>query len=82
MNASHLRKKVTELQASLAAIASDFPTFVRAAFAVLYPGKELLDNWHVDAMAHALLPGAAPAAAPDDKPARGKKGDKTDAAEG
>ena len=54
MNASHLRKKVTELQASLAAIASDFPTFVRAAFAVLYPGKELLDNWHVDAMAHAL----------------------------
>ncbi|QTD46349.1 phage terminase large subunit [Ottowia testudinis] len=51
---SSLPNKVTELQASLAALASDFPTFVRAAFATLYPGKLFMENWHIDAMAHAL----------------------------
>lgn len=47
-------KKVTELQASLAVLATDFPVFVQAAFAVLYPGKPFMENWHIDAMAHAL----------------------------
>ena len=41
-----------------------------------------IENKVRDSLGIALLPGAAPAAAPDDKPARGKKGDKTDAAEG
>ena len=41
-----------------------------------------IENKVRESLGIALLPGAAPAAAPDDKPARGKKGDKTDAAEG
>ncbi|HRO53997.1 MAG TPA: recombinase RecA, partial [Alicycliphilus sp.] len=40
-----------------------------------------IENKVRDGLGIALLPGAAPAASPEDRPVRGKKGDKADAAE-
>ena len=37
-----------------AAVASDLGVFLRQAFATVYPGKEYLDNWHVDAIIYLL----------------------------
>ncbi len=45
---------VSPLQASLAVLATDFGLFLRAAFPVVHPGKELQDNWHIDAIVHVL----------------------------
>ena len=37
-----------------AALRSDFLLFAMKAFVVLKPGKELVENWHLDAIAYAL----------------------------
>lgn len=44
-------------QAFWAAVRSDFKTFVQVAFAEVYPGKEFVDNWHIDAIVHCLEQG-------------------------
>lgn len=41
-------------QAYFAAVRSDPVVFARHAFATIYPGKEFEDNWHIDAIFHAL----------------------------
>lgn len=43
--------------AYLAAIRSDLKVFLRQSFHSLYPGKEFMDNWHVDAILHCLEQG-------------------------
>jgi predicted phage terminase large subunit-like protein len=40
-----------------AAVRSDSKTFLRQAFETIYPGKEFMDNWHIDAILHALVQG-------------------------
>src|SRR6516165_2809045 len=37
-----------------AILRTDFPSFVHKSFAELNPGTRLQDNWHVEAMCHAL----------------------------
>lgn len=37
-----------------AAVASDFNVFLQQAFHELYPGQELMGNWHIDAIAYHL----------------------------
>lgn len=44
----------TTKEAYLAAIAADLKVFTRHAFNTIFPGKEFLDNWHVDAIIHHL----------------------------
>lgn len=41
-------------QLYLAAVRSDFLTFVRHAFAYLYPGQQFMENWHHEAIIHLL----------------------------
>lgn len=41
-------------QAYWAAVRSDFGVFLQQAFHEVYPGKELLWNWHIDAIVHEL----------------------------
>lgn len=43
-----------ELKAYFAAVGTDLKVFIQQAFVTLYPGKEFLDNWHVDAIVHHL----------------------------
>jgi len=33
---------------------TDFRAFLRKAFRIIFPNKELMDNWHLDAIAHEL----------------------------
>ena len=40
--------------AYLALVRSDFRTFIRRAFATIYPNKDFNPNWHIDAIVHAL----------------------------
>lgn len=44
-------------QAYWAAVASDPKVFLRQAFSCVYPGKEFLDNWHIDAILYHLTLG-------------------------
>ena len=39
------------------AVASDFNTFLQHAFATIYPGKEFMGSWHIDAIVHCLEQG-------------------------
>lgn len=43
-----------ELKAYFAAVGIDQKVFLRQCFATLYPDKEFLDNWHIDAIVHHL----------------------------
>jgi predicted phage terminase large subunit-like protein len=43
-----------DIQAYFAAVRSDFAAFLPQAFHELYPDKELMWNWHIDAIVHAL----------------------------
>jgi predicted phage terminase large subunit-like protein len=43
-----------DVQAYFSLVRQDFGTFLRQAFHELYPGKELLWNWHIDAIVHEL----------------------------
>ncbi len=42
--------KVTELDAFWAAVGVDMKVFMQQSFTTIYPGKEFLDNWHIDAI--------------------------------
>lgn len=44
-------------QAFWAAVRSDPKIFLRQAFKTIYPGKEFLDNWHIDAILYHLTLG-------------------------
>lgn len=41
-------------QAYLAAVKADALVFLQQAFTTIYPGKEFMPNWHLDALLHAL----------------------------
>lgn len=43
-----------QLKAYFAAVGIDLKVFLRQCFATLYPDKEFLDNWHIDAIVHHL----------------------------
>lgn len=43
-----------DVQAYFSLVRKDFGTFLQQAFHELYPGKELLWNWHIDAIVHEL----------------------------
>ncbi len=47
-------KKITTEEIYLAAVRSDLKVFVQHAFATIYPGKQFMDNWHVDAIIYQL----------------------------
>jgi len=38
----------------LAAVKSDLKVFIQQSFKTIYPGKEFVDNWHIDAIVHCL----------------------------
>jgi predicted phage terminase large subunit-like protein len=38
-----------------AAVRTDFKTFLQQAFQTLYPTKDFLDTWHIDAIVHHLM---------------------------
>ena len=44
-------------QAYFAAVKSNFKVFLQQAFATIYPGKQFLDNWHIDAIVYCLEQG-------------------------
>jgi hypothetical protein len=41
-------------EAYLAATRSDLKVFLRQSFHTIYPGKQFMDNWHIDAIVHCL----------------------------
>ena len=45
---------ITKKELYLAAMRSDLKVFLRHAFQTLYPGKQFMDNWHIDAILHCL----------------------------
>jgi len=47
-------KKMTIEEVYLAAVRSDLKVFVQQAFTTVYPGKALMENWHIDAIIHCL----------------------------
>ena len=47
-------KKFSDQQAYLALLRTDLYVFLHQAFATVYPGKELLNNWHINAIVHSL----------------------------
>jgi predicted phage terminase large subunit-like protein len=47
-------KNLSDPQAYLALLRTDFLVFLHQAFATVYPGKELMGNWHIEAIVHAL----------------------------
>lgn len=46
--------KTSELDAYFAAVGVDLKVFIHQCFVTLYPDKEFLDNWHIDAIVHHL----------------------------
>jgi len=44
----------TALDVYFAAVKSDLKTFLLQAFSTLEPGRQFLDNWHIDAVVHCL----------------------------
>ena len=44
--------KIEELY--FAAVASDFRVFLKQAFKTVYPNKDYMDNWHIDAIVYCL----------------------------
>ena len=44
-------------QAYLAAVKADALVFLQQAFTTIYPGKEFMPNWHLDALLHGLEEG-------------------------
>ena len=44
----------TTQEAYFAALRSDLRVFLLQSFHTLYPGKQFLDNWHIDAILHCL----------------------------
>ena len=46
--------KYSKQDAYLALLGSDFGVFLRQCFHTLYPGKEFMDNWHIDAIVYHL----------------------------
>jgi len=44
----------TDLEAFYAAVREDLKVFLQQSFNTVYPGKELMDNWHIDAIVHSL----------------------------
>jgi hypothetical protein len=47
-------KNLSDQQAFLALLRTDFLVFLHQAFATVYPGKDLMCNWHIVAIVHAL----------------------------
>jgi len=45
--------KISE-QAYWVAVRQDLKVFMQQAFGTIYPGKEFMDNWHIDAIVHHL----------------------------
>jgi len=45
---------ISREQAYWAAVKSNLKVFLLQAFATTYPGKEFMDNWHIDAIVYAL----------------------------
>ena len=45
---------ISKEQAYLAATRSDLKVFLHQAFNTIYPGKDFMDNWHIDAIIHCL----------------------------
>lgn len=46
--------KLSKQELFLAAVRSDLKVFLRQSFNTIYPGKEFMDNWHIDAIVHSL----------------------------
>lgn len=46
--------KYSNQEVYLAAVRSDFKVFLRQSFNTIYPSKEFMDSWHVDAIVHCL----------------------------
>ena len=44
----------TKEEAFLAAVRSDLKVFLQQAFVTIYPDKDFMDNWHIDAIVHRL----------------------------
>ena len=49
-------KLTKEETAYFAAVRSNFGVFLQQAFHTIYPNKEFLNNWHIDAIVHCLEP--------------------------
>ena len=47
-------KLTKEETAYFAAVRSNFGVFLQQAFHTIYPNKEFLNNWHIDAIVHCL----------------------------
>ena len=43
-----------EIQPFMAAVKDDFGVFLTQAFHELYPDKEFMENWHIDAIVNVL----------------------------
>lgn len=48
---------LSDTQAFWAAARSDFKTFLQLAFTEIYPSKNFVDSWHIDAIVHCLNQG-------------------------
>ena len=46
--------KYKEEEMFLAAVKSDLKVFMRQCFKTIYPGKQFVDNWHIDAIIYCL----------------------------
>ena len=49
-----MTKKFTVEEAYFAAVRTDLKMFMLHSFTYLYPNKEFMDNWHIDAILHCL----------------------------
>jgi predicted phage terminase large subunit-like protein len=46
---------ISDKEAYLAAVGSYLKVFLQQSFGTIYPGKEYMDNWHIDAIVHCLM---------------------------
>lgn len=54
MNRKNKKAGSTKQKAYWALVKSDLNAFIRQSFRELYPGKEFLENWHIDAITYCL----------------------------